>query len=181
LAAVQRLARLTQDLLDSTRLDQGMFELEFAPVDLNALVGDIARLCTTAACTVEVTGPTLATLIADASRLRQALENVILNGIRYSPRGRPVRVSLEQTAEREAIVKIRDEGPGIAPELLPSLFERFVAKGPTRGLGLGLYLARRIALAHGGNLTVESALGNGSTFIFRLPLDGISPRGPSAS
>jgi signal transduction histidine kinase len=69
---------------------------------------------------------------------------------------------------------IKDAGPGIKPELLPHLFERFVAEGPARGLGLGLYLARRIALAHGGSLEVNSQLGSGSEFSFLLPLAGPS-------
>ncbi len=169
LAAVQRVARLTQDLLDSTRLDQGMFDLELAPVDPNAVVADVASLCTTTSCKCQVEGVNLSTLIADGSRLRQALENVVWNAVRYSPPGCPVRILLEEV-ENAALITVRDEGPGIAPDLQPHLFERFVAQGPKRGLGLGLYLAHRIAEAHGGSLAVESELGRGSTFVFRLPL-----------
>jgi signal transduction histidine kinase len=67
---------------------------------------------------------------------------------------------------------VADKGPGIRPELLPHLFERFVADGSTRGLGLGLYLAQRVAAAHGGRLEVQSELGAGSEFKIILPLEG---------
>jgi signal transduction histidine kinase len=67
---------------------------------------------------------------------------------------------------------VADKGPGIRPELLPHLFERFVADGSTRGLGLGLYLAQRVASAHGGRIEVTSELGVGSEFRIFLPLEG---------
>jgi len=175
LASVQRLARLTQDLLDSTRLEQGLFELELAPVDLGALVADVAELCSTPTCKIELEVEATTIAIADAERLRQALENVMLNGVRHSPAGQPLKVSLSVLEQREVVITISDQGPGISPELGARLFERFVAKGPTRGLGLGLYLAERIARAHGGSLRVESKLGSGSKFRFTLPLEGAAP------
>jgi two-component system, OmpR family, sensor kinase len=170
---VQRLARLTQDLLDSARLEQGLFELELEPVDLSQLVRDVAELCATPGVAVQVEAPPGLTAIADSGRLRQALENVISNGIRYSAAGAPLRISVEpEPASRGVRIRIKDTGPGIRPELLPHLFERFVSEGATRGLGLGLYLAQRVAAAHGGKLEVESRLGVGSTFTLSLPLEG---------
>jgi signal transduction histidine kinase len=171
--SVQRLARLTQNLLDSARLEQGLFELELAPCDLSQLVRDIAALCASPAVEVRVAAPEQLTAIADVDRLRQALENVIMNAVRFSPAGAPVQVSVQLTAESGNVtIDIADSGPGIRPELLPHLFERFVAEGTTRGLGLGLYLAHRVARAHGGSLDVKSRLGNGSRFSFVLPVEG---------
>jgi signal transduction histidine kinase len=170
---VQRLARLTQDLLDSVRLERGLFELELEPTDLSQLIRDVAALCATPSVEVRVNTPAEVTAIVDASRLRQALENVVMNGVRYSPRGAPLQLSLDVASEAGcATIRVTDSGPGIRPELLPHLFDRFVAEGATRGLGLGLYLAHRVAQAHGGSLRVESRLGSGSRFTFVLPLDG---------
>jgi two-component system, OmpR family, sensor kinase len=170
---VQRLARLSQDLLDSARLEQGLFELELAPVELSQLVREVADLCSTPTVEVRVEGPPQLTTIVDANRLRQALENVIMNGVRYSPAGAQLHVALEPSSDSQSVtIRVADRGPGIRPELLPHLFERFVAEGSTRGLGLGLYLAQRVANAHGGRLEVKSQLGVGSEFRLFLPLEG---------
>ena len=173
---VQRFARLSQHLLDSARLEQGLFELELAPVELCKLVREVAELCSTPAVEVRVEAPPQIIGIVDANRLRQALENVIMNGVRYSPAGTPLQVALEPESDSKNVtIRVADRGPGIRPELLPHLFERFVADGSTRGLGLGLYLAQRVASAHGGQLEVQSELGVGSEFRLSLPLEGGSP------
>ena len=171
--SVQRLARLSQDLLDSARLEQGLFELELAPVELSKLVREVAELCTTPTVEVRVEAPPQLIGIVDANRLRQALENVIMNGVRYSPAGAPLQVAVEPDSDSKSVtIRVADKGPGIRPELLPHLFERFVADGSTRGLGLGLYLAHRVATAHGGRIEVQSELGVGSEFRLSLPLEG---------
>jgi two-component system, OmpR family, sensor kinase len=98
---------------------------------------------------------------------------VIMNGVRYSPAGAPLQVSVEpDMGPQNVTIRVVDNGPGIRPELLPHLFERFVADGSTRGLGLGLYLAQRVASAHGGRIEVKSELGVGSEFRIFLPLEG---------
>jgi len=172
--SVQRLARLSQDLLDSARLEQGLFELVLAPVELSQLVRDMAEVCSTPTVEVRVEAPPQLTGIVDADRLRQALENVIMNGVRYSPAGAPLLVTLQpDLASQTVTISVADTGPGIRPELLPHLFDRFVAEGSTRGLGLGLYLAQRVARAHGGRLEVTSELGVGSQFRMTLPLEGV--------
>jgi signal transduction histidine kinase len=173
IASVQRLARLTQNLLDSARLERGLFELELAPFDLTHLVRDVAALCTTPVVEVRVTAPEQLTVIADVDRLRQAIENVVMNGVRFSPAGGALQVTVQPAPDPGNVtIVIADSGPGIRPELLPHLFERFVAEGSTRGLGLGLYLANRVARAHGGSLEVQSRLGKGSRFTFVLPPEG---------
>ena len=93
---------------------------------------------------------------ADPERLRQALENRVGNALIHTPPDVPVVVEVaRQTCEEgeRAVLHVRDEGPGIAPSLLPTLFTRFTHGGRSPGLGLGLYLVRGIAEAHGGTLT----------------------------
>jgi signal transduction histidine kinase len=176
LLGTQRLARLTQDLLDAARLEQGLFELNLAPVDIRELTSDVARLCATPSTEVRVSAPERLTVIADSSRLSQALENVVLNAVRHSPAGAPVLLGVEVGSESATVtLRITDSGPGIEPALLPHLFERFVAEGSSKGLGLGLYLARSIALAHGGVLEAKSQLGCGAEFYFVLPIAGPEP------
>ena len=111
--------------------------------------------------------------MADADRLRQALENLLSNALRYSPEGMPVIVEVHTERQEEstwAAITVHDAGPGISPELLPRLFTRFASGGSNKGLGLGLYLAHGIALAHGGTLTVDSRPGKGASFRLALPL-----------
>jgi signal transduction histidine kinase len=111
-------------------------------------------------------------VIADADRVRQSLENLLANAVKYSPPGKAVHVSIsaEHEAAAFAVVEVSDEGPGIPPELLPRLFERFSAGPDSTGLGLGLHLAHCITRAHGGELVVQSSAGNGTRFRLMLPL-----------
>lgn len=98
---------------------------------------------------------------------------MIGNALQHTPEGAPVAVQIEQETREDgdwAVLSVRDEGPGIAPNLLPTLFDRFARGAGSQGLGLGLYLARGIAKAHGGALTVESRLGAGTTFRLSIPL-----------
>ncbi|MGW8249307.1 MAG: sensor histidine kinase, partial [Anaerolineales bacterium] len=109
---------------------------------------------------------------ADPTRLAQVLDNLLTNAIKYAPGSRVmITLSVEQT---QAHITVSDNGPGIAPEHLKSLFNRFY-RVPTnnvtvRGTGLGLYICRRIIQAHGGEITAESKIGKGTTFHIRLPL-----------
>jgi signal transduction histidine kinase len=112
---------------------------------------------------------------ADPARLRQCLENLIANAVQQSPKGAAVSIFVKlRKAQREndtVLVEIVDEGPGIPSEMLPRLFDRYVTgEGRSGGLGLGLYLAKRVAAVHGGDLTVESPPGKGARFILSLPV-----------
>ncbi|MFO0578030.1 MAG: GAF domain-containing sensor histidine kinase [Polyangia bacterium] len=174
--ALERLSRMISDLLDVGRLEQGLFALQPVPVELVSLAQEIAQSLGTPEVGVQVTGPTELVTHADPERLRHLLENLIGNAIRYSPRGRPVIVEVRaevqhETAQRQAILEVTDQGPGVPQELLPNLFERFVKTRGSPGLGLGLYLARRIAHAHGGELTVRSQPGHGACFRLTLPIE----------
>jgi two-component system, OmpR family, sensor kinase len=174
-AAVGRIAGLTRNLLDLARLDQGLFQLDLAPVELCGLVREVREAFVTPDLDIRVQAPDELAIVGDADRLRQAFENVLANGIRYSPPGKPLRVTVEHDpAAKRASVEIADEGPGIPPELVPRVFERLVSAPGSKGMGLGLYLADRIARAHGGSLQVTSELGAGARFRFELPTDGIA-------
>lgn len=173
---VTRLRRLIGDLLDAGRLDQGLFTLLPQPLDLVALVQDTAASLAGESCPIVVQAPDELALTADPARLRQALENLLANAVKYSPEGVAVTVTVQEE-QRDgapwAVVTVRDAGPGIAPELLPQLFGRFVAGPQSGGLGLGLYLAQQLVQAHGGTLTVQSQLGAGTQFMLAVP---VTPR-----
>lgn len=171
--SVRRLHAIIIDLLDVARLDQGIFALARQPLDVVALVQETVGVMQTGKLDVTVRAPDELRVEADPARLKQAFENLIANALRHSPKGVPIDVELrsEQHDDGEwAIITIKDEGPGIAPELMPRLFTRFVAGPGSNGLGLGLYLARSIAEAHGGTLTVNSAPGKGTGFRMSVPL-----------
>ena len=110
----------------------------------------------------------------DRGWVRQAVQNVVANAVRHSPPGGVVTVRVESERREDgrwAQLTVRDEGAGLAPEMLPRLFKKFGAGPGSSGLGLGLYLAERIAAAHGGRLVAESPPGEGARFTFELPAE----------
>jgi two-component system, OmpR family, sensor kinase len=169
---LRRLAGLIANILDSSRIDEGIFHVYRRPLPLVALCREVASTMSTPEHAVEVSAGAEILVDGDAERLRQCLENLIANALQHSPRNLPVLVSVspeERTEGPGARVMVRDEGPGIPGDILPRIFERFAAGHKSAGLGLGLYLARRIVEAHGGSITVESRLGEGARFIISLP------------
>jgi signal transduction histidine kinase len=112
---------------------------------------------------------------ADAERIERVLTNLITNALKYSPATTPVLARVD-FHNNQAFVSVVDQGPGIPPEELARLFQRFTRgragpKGDVAGLGLGLYIARLIVEAHAGHLWADSVLDEGSTFSFSLPLE----------
>jgi signal transduction histidine kinase len=108
----------------------------------------------------------------DPFRLEQALANLLHNAIKYTPPGGAIEVVLSQPRPDQIKIEVRDNGPGIPPEARESVFDRFAsvnASGPTRGLGLGLYLSRQIVQLHGGELDLESPPEGGTRFVVRMP------------
>jgi signal transduction histidine kinase len=171
--SVTALTRLTADLLDVGRLEQGLFSLRLQPLDVVRLAQEVAATATIPGHEVQFRGPEELVLFADPDRLRQALSNLVANALKHSPAGLPVRVEVEKQTREEGswvILSIIDQGPGVAPQLLPHLFERFVRGPKSSGLGLGLFLSRQIALAHGGTLEVQSSPGKGARFDLAIPL-----------
>jgi two-component system OmpR family sensor kinase len=180
IGSVQRLSRLTSDLLDLGRLDQGLFTLRLGRLDLAALVTATASALSSTKNSIEVEAPAELVILADADRLSQALENVVSNAIKYSPPGKPVRVVVGLTSRGDVPfcrIEVIDQGPGIPAEIRPRLFERFIAGSESHGLGLGLHLAYEIARAHGGTLVAESKPGSGARFRFELPIDAAAASG----
>ena len=121
---------------------------------------------------VELLG-TMPKLTVDTARLRQAIHNLVDNGLHYTPEGGDITASVEQVQD-ETQVRVRDTGAGIPPEKLPHVFDRFYPVNDARsrdkgGTGLGLAITKAIVEAHGGTLTVTSQVGEGSTFTIALP------------
>jgi signal transduction histidine kinase len=172
LRAVERLQSMITNLLDTARLEEGIFGLERQPVDVAGLAIETARGLEAGDAPIRVRGPAVALIEGDPERIRQVLENLLSNARKHSPKGAEivVEVDLEQRDNGVwAVVTVRDSGPGIPPEMLPRLFTRFVRGDESQGLGLGLFLARGIAEAHGGTLTVDSRPGQGTAFRLALP------------
>jgi signal transduction histidine kinase len=170
---VRRLDALVTDLLDIARLDQGIFALSPQPMNLVTLLQETVGIVQTGKLDTVLRAPDELRVEADPQRIKQALENLIANALRYSPKGVPITIDAA-SEERDdggwATISISDEGPGIAPELVPRLFSRFASGPGSTGLGLGLYLARSIAEAHGGTLAATSSPGKGTTFKLSLPM-----------
>ena len=119
---------------------------------------------------------------ADPERIAQILDNLLGNAVKYSPAEQPIRVQVR--GGDAAQVSVEDRGPGVAPEDLPHLFDRFyrtrvARRGPIGGTGLGLYISQEIATAHHGQITVDSAPGKGSRFTLTLPLASASVPAPA--
>jgi len=173
--AVERLGSLVSDLLDVERLEQSLFAGERQTLDLAALIEETVGLLTTPVTPIEqhIRTEDAVLVQGDAARLRQGLENLIANAIKHSPAGAAVIVELQtehRDAGRWASVMVRDSGPGVPAEIVPRLFSRFAAGPGSSGLGLGLYMARSIAEAHGGTLVYDPTLQGGATFRLELPL-----------
>jgi len=175
--AVNRLFRMTSELLDVSRLEHGLFTLEVHEFDLVQIVRDIADSLSIPQITLRLVAPDPVVAMVDADRIRQAIENILGNAIKHSPDYSTVdvRVYNEECAGVEwSVVRIADQGDGISQEQMPGLFLRFSKGSSSQGLGLGLYLAHEIAAAHGGTLIATSAPGEGACFTLSLPTSGPS-------
>jgi signal transduction histidine kinase len=177
LRSVKRLADLVGDILDVARIDQGLFQLRLERVDLGQLATAAAAELSTPEQPVQVTVQSGERPVApgDAARLRQCIDNLIANAIQKSPKSAAVAVFVTRAKELQdggyCKVEVIDQGPGIPQEILPHVFERFVSgKRSEGGLGLGLYLAKRIAQLHGGDLHAQSRPGEGARFTLTLPV-----------
>jgi signal transduction histidine kinase len=171
---VQKLARLVDDLLDVSRITAGRLSLEREEVDLGALVRESAALwedqarragfAVTVACDGDCRGKW------DKKRIEQVLGNLLSNAVKYGG-DKPVEVAV-RSRPAAIEVEVRDHGIGIAPSDRRRIFDRFERAVPSRrygGLGLGLWIARRIVEAHEGRIRVEHADGGGARFVVELP------------
>jgi signal transduction histidine kinase len=170
-----RLATLIDDVLDTSRIEAGTFSFTFSDVDLAALLRDVVAAVEVAQDEVELTAEVAALpcVRGDRERLRQVIQNLVDNAVKYSSAGDRVRVRASAD-DGHVLIDVVDEGPGIAPEDQELIFEKFgrSSGGSTKpGTGLGLFIARSIAEAHGGSLGVESVPRRGSVFRLELPVD----------
>jgi signal transduction histidine kinase len=176
---------LIDDLLDIARMESGQLRLRRRRYDARELLDEAvlgARpLAEEAGVSVAVRCPERAvTLHADWLRGLQIVTNLLSNALKFTPRGGHVEVLLEDEREH-ALFLVRDTGPGIPAEAQKHLFEPFWQRRRStgEGAGLGLAIARGLVLAHGGEIGVDSEMGHGSTFWFRLPKGARQPAQPS--
>jgi two-component system CheB/CheR fusion protein len=181
---LKHLERLTDDLLDMSRLQSGKFSLQSESVDLTRVADmaiEAARL-TAPARTIRLDArknhqPLI--VRGDEGRLLQVMNNLLNNAIVHAPQSDRIDLQLSRTntdsGPPQAQVEVRDYGPGIPPDDMSTVFSPFYQisddkRRPRSGLGLGLYIAKNIIEQHGGEITIQSKPGDGSAFIFRLPL-----------
>ena len=164
---------LVRELLEMVYVESDEIVLHREPVELDDLLTSVlARAVSTTdrgRVRLEIVEPS--TVSAEPSRIERVIVNLVQNAIKYSPPGSPIRVRLEAVDGR-AVVSVIDAGPGIAPEERVYVFDKYKRAASARakeGLGLGLYISRKIIEAHGGEIGVETAPGQGATFFIRLP------------
>jgi len=169
------MSRLIDDLRTLTLSEAGTLALHREPTALDLVIAEVVRSFAVAAAAAEVTladDTTEDLPIADVDpvRIREVLSNLVANALRHTPLGG--RVTVVGTAAPDTgtvTIRVSDTGPGIAPDLLPQVFDRFVKGEDSRGSGLGLAIARGLVEAHGGRIAVTSAPGTGATFAVELP------------
>ena len=196
-----QLTRLIDDLMEVSRITTGRIHLKQDRVALNSIVENavetVRSLMKQHRHELNLSLPTQAIwLYADAIRLIQVVVNLLTNAAKYTADGGTIFLSVQQEAD-EAVLRVRDTGVGIAPELLPNVFDLFTQAERSLdrsqgGLGIGLALVRRLVEMHGGKVTAHSTMGQGSEFVVRLPVmvnpasespsapdDTVEPSGPS--
>jgi len=172
----ERILNMLSSLMDISEAETGVIQLDRKTIDLASLIDDMVELYSYSAeeknitISREASGPI--SISADLNRIRQVMANLLDNAVKYTPEEGSITVSAG-LRDQEAVVTIRDTGPGIPPKDLPHIWDRLFRGDESRsrpGLGLGLGLVRAIVLAHGGRVEVESKPGQGATFGVRLPL-----------
>jgi PAS domain S-box-containing protein len=174
-AAGFRLEKLIDDMLDVTRITAGRLRLQPEPTDLDVLVREVVeRFAEQAARTqspISLWAEARVSGLWDRLRLDQVITNLVSNALKYG-KGKPVEIEVREEMGR-ALVRVRDHGIGIDPDQQRKIFQRFervVAPREYGGFGLGLWISRQIVEASGGQIEVESTLGDGATFTLSLPV-----------
>jgi signal transduction histidine kinase len=175
---VDRLTRLVGDLLLLAQAETGQLPLSVGPVELDTLLLEATQQMRTLAgerISIQIDEIDQVLMIGDQDRLKQVIVNLVANAIQYTPSGGKVNIALRKD-NHQALLTVKDTGPGIPAADLPHIFERFYRAERSRkrsensGFGLGLSIASWIVRRHGGTIEVESQEGKGTTFIVRLPL-----------
>jgi signal transduction histidine kinase len=178
LEETQVLSRLVEDLRTLALSESGALVLKREPTDLAELIRDTTVAFRTQA---DAAGLTIGTdvsldmrlLSLDPARIRQVLLNLLANAVRYTPSGGSIRVRCGLTTsvgDGSVFIEVEDTGPGIAPEDLPHVFDRFYKARDSGGMGLGLSIARSLVEAHGGTISALSPIGQGTTMRVILPV-----------
>lgn len=179
-AANERQLEIINQLLYVSKADAGQLHIDHKKIDLPAIVhhtiGDTAAAAKAKDIIVTYDGPKKLPLIADSRYIGMIIDNLLTNAIKYSNRSSEVHISLSE-ASGTAQLAIKDSGVGIAAADIEKLFSKFsrIDNPLSRsegGSGLGLFLSRQLAIAHGGDITVQSETDKGSAFTFRVPIDG---------
>jgi signal transduction histidine kinase len=177
----QTLTRLVKRLLDISRFEASGGKLEVRQVDLQRLLTTLESSFSVLAMQRDIVfsidhGQDLPTKVYwDEDRINEVLGNLISNAFKFTARGGKVALTVA-AADNKVVVTVSDTGVGISAEQLPHIFDKFFmadnqAQAATKGTGLGLAIAREIVEAHGGQITVESRVGEGTTFVVTLPTE----------
>ena len=175
---VTRLERITEDLLLLARDDEDTLVTHPAPTDIGALLtqsaGRAGGRARAAGVACRVNAPAGLVVAVDPGRIRQAVDNLVDNGLRFAPPGTDITLSARQ-AGPTLVIEVRDRGPGFPPDFLPHAFERFRRPDRDRargegGAGLGLAIVRAIALGHGGQVSARNRPGGGAVVRLEIPV-----------
>ena len=173
----ERIITMLNTLMDISEAETGVMRLYRQPIEVVSLLAEVVDLYQYVAeengVAVSVSGPSELTLMADMDRMRQVVGNLLDNSLKHTPSGGRIELTCARQAEN-VVIRVQDTGSGIPPHDLPRIFDRLYRGDHSRsqrGLGLGLSLVKAVIQAHAGTIEVESAPGQGSTFILLLPAD----------
>lgn len=175
----KKLQRLSEDILDVTRIESQSLKLNREEFDLNdvlsSVIGDYRTVLLDSGDKINLNiqyEPKSIIVNADKGRVSQVISNLLSNAIKFTTtRGKGTICITVEKKDVEVVISVKDPGQGIDPEILPRLFMKFVTKSPTAGTGLGLFISKNIIEAHGGKIWAKNNIdGKGATFSFSLPL-----------
>jgi signal transduction histidine kinase len=173
-ASAARMQRLIEDLLDMARISSGGMPIVRAPTDIRSLCEQVIDTAMVAypQATILLSAPEVVKGDWDAERLTQLVQNLVSNAIEHGERGAPIRIEV-RPSDSAVEIEVHNRGVPIPPSILPSIFDPFIQGEPaarrSKGIGLGLFIARTIAVAHGGSLRATSDAEHGTSFLATLP------------